>query len=161
MLCPNCDTVQSILPTRLGAHGVLDLEGPQAHGVLDLAGPGVQGVLDHAGPRVQGVLDPIVFTHKCSQAKHWFLEGTSCRASCPGRFRSSETAKGGKPGNLPNREKRQRAGKGGRNIKKVKNAQHCVKGGSASWVVLRSPGALPRIPIFPPSIRVGPPEETR
>ena len=80
------------------AQGVLDLAGPRVQGVLDLAGPRVQGVLDHAGPRVQGVLDPIVFIHRCSKAKHGFAEGTSCRASCPGRFRSSETAKGGKHG---------------------------------------------------------------
>ena len=117
MLCPNCDTVHDTLPTRLGAqgvldlegpqaHGVLDLEGPQAHGVLDLAGPGVQGVLDHAGPRVQGLLDPIVFIHRCSKAKHGFAEGTSCRASCPGRFRSSETANGGEIGAGKNRQQK-------------------------------------------------------
>ena len=82
---------------RACAHGALYLGGPLAQGVLDRAGPPVQGVLDHAGPRVQGVLDPIVLIHKCSKAKHGFAEGTSCRASCPGRFRSSETAKGGKP----------------------------------------------------------------
>ena len=57
---------------------------------------------------------------------------------------------------MPNREKRQRAEKKGQNKKRLQNAQHSLKGGRVPWVVLRSPGALPTVPIFPPSIRVGP-----
>ena len=67
---------------------MLDLGGPLVQGVLDLGGPRVQGVLDHAGPRVQGVLDPMAFAPEYSKFAKFLAEELSCRASCPGRFRS-------------------------------------------------------------------------
>ena len=46
--------------------------------------------------------------------------------------------------------------KGDKKGNRLKNAQRSLLGGRVPWVVLRSPGALPTVPIFLPSIRVGP-----
>ena len=97
-----------------------------------------------AGPRAQGMLDIHIFAGLATRVCQILRNGKG----------------GNKKRNFPNREKRQRATKQEQKGNRLKNARHSLKGGSVPGFVLRSPGALPPVPICPPSIRVGPRRDT-